>query len=75
MRGKSGRKRAVGAGSATSESKRSKRSGKDVLEEAPPPPSCNSAESVLSSIEIKINRSPILVLWATVRCFVADQML
>lgn len=36
-------------------------------DKAPDPPECHVSETELAAVEIRINRSPIMVLWATVR--------
>lgn len=36
-------------------------------ERAPAPPDCSLSDSELAEIEFKINRSPVMVLWAAVR--------
>ena len=73
-----GAKRSGGAGDASSSSstanKRSKASatkGSDettaAAERAPEPPDSSLSDAKLAEIEVKINRSPVMVLWATVR--------
>lgn len=39
----------------------------EAQERAPAPPECSLSDTELSEIEIKINRSPVMVLWAAVR--------
>lgn len=72
-----GGKRSVAAGDALSPSanKKSKTSSArkatdkhaGAAERAPEPPDSSLSDAKLAEIEIKINRSPVMVLWATVR--------
>lgn len=74
--GKGAKRRGAGAGgtSSLSASKKPKTSsGKradklaGAAERAPDPPYSSLSEEKLAEIEIKTNRSPVMVLWATVR--------
>ncbi len=68
-------KRSGGAGDASSSTnKRSKASSKGgpdenaaEAESAPEPPDSSLSDAKLAEIEIKTNRSPVMVLWAAVR--------
>lgn len=55
-----------------SRSKRAKPSSADkalavAAELAPTPSGCSLSDGELAGVEVKINRSPVMVLWATVR--------
>lgn len=77
MFGKGGKRSAGGSASTESGSTTSKRarpsvSGTDktlaaAVERAPEPPCSSLSDEQLAQVEIKINRSPVMVLWAAVR--------
>lgn len=77
IHGKGGKRSAGGSASTESGSSTSKRarpsvSGADktlaaAAERAPEPPCSSLSDAQLSQVEIKINRSPVMVLWAAVR--------
>eukprot|EP00752_Nemacystus_decipiens_P007518 g6718.t1 len=70
--GKGGKRSGAGGASSPSANKKSKASsakGADkaagAAERAPDPPDCSLSDARLAEIEIKTNRSPVMVLWAT----------
>ena len=74
MAGKGAKRGGAGGASSPGAAKKSKTSsakGADKLagaaERAPEPPDCSLPDARLAEIEIKTNRSPVMVLWATVR--------
>ncbi|CAM9699651.1 unnamed protein product [Choristocarpus tenellus] len=62
---KKGKKRS-GSSQPSGQAKRAKRGGSSDVPKVSPAPECDFSSAQLREIEIKINRSPVIILWATV---------